>query len=101
MCLMPESTRDSVRFEHDNVIVVNLPCPIKDCEHSEEGETFGKSQLYYHWNRHHLEEVGLSLGKFIQQLRGIKIFQCDVCRRGFNTKRGLAKHKKHTCRPRK
>ena len=85
----------------DNVIVVNKPCPLDGCLYSNEGETFNESQLYYHWNKYHVSDIGLSVGKFIKKCNGEDVLQCECCKKGFNTKRGLARHKKHKCRGRK
>ena len=97
MYMFPTQTAGDTERNIDNVIVVNCPCPISECQNSKEGETFTTSQLYYHWNKYHLKEEGLSLGKFIERRNGGTVIQCDLCRKGFNTKRGLGRHKKN-CR---
>jgi hypothetical protein len=99
--LWPKQSLNNNNANVENVILVNRPCPLKDCQHSKDGETFGKTELYYHWNRHHLKDVGISVGKYIRKRRGLEVFQCSFCKKGFNTKRGLGRHMKQTCRVRK
>ena len=101
MYLLPVKHTTGGALPIENVIIVNQPCPIDGCEYSKEGETFNQSQLYYHWHKYHLAEIGLSVGKFIQERQGIKILQCKMCKKGFSRKRGLAKHLKGKCRAQK
>ena len=84
----------------ENVIIVRKPCPVKGCQHVKEGETFHEQSLYYHWNKYHIKDIGLSVGKYIDRLNDKQILQCTLCRKGFNNARCLTRHR-HKCRGRK
>mmetsp|Transcript_14527 Transcript_14527/g.27341 ORF Transcript_14527/g.27341 Transcript_14527/m.27341 type:complete len:160 (-) Transcript_14527:3186-3665(-) len=96
--LLPKHSVGSANSSLENVIVVNKPCPLEGCKHSKEGECFNESQLYYHWKKYHLSDIGLSVGKYIKELDGDIVLKCEFCRKGFNTKRGVTRHMKHKCR---
>jgi hypothetical protein len=82
-----------------NLIPTNETCPIDNCPHIKHGKLYTEAQLYYHWDRYHVKEEGLSLKKYRSRKAGEIILQCQSCRKGFLTKEGLDLHK-HRCRVR-
>ena len=86
--------------ESDNLIPTQLQCPIEDCSHNKDGKMIMEHQLYDHWDRYHLQDKGLSLGKYIAQKQGRKVLQCMSCRKVFFSKRGLTDHNRRCRGPR-
>lgn len=83
-----------------NLIPTTETCPIDNCQHIEKGKLYTQAQLYYHWDRYHVKQEGLSLQKYRSRKAGKIIFQCQLCRKGFFTKDGLQEHR-HRCRKRR
>ncbi len=77
-----------------NIIPMRLICPIGECPNHILGVTLSKKQMYYHWQKHHLKIEGVSMKKFIMKSEGVDIIQCDSCKKGFASKKGLSRHKR-------
>lgn len=92
MYLFPNKTSNNISL--GNVIIFRKPCPVKGGPHvKKQGEMFGESSLYYHWDKHHRKDVGLSVGKYIAKMNGKEIIICPQCCKGFNNRRCLTRHR--------
>jgi len=83
-----------------NIVPGRLHCPVTDWINKNGDLTYTKKQLYYHWQKEHLANEGLSLKKFMTKSSGGHIFVCNSCQKGYSSKKGLATHKRRCNGPR-
>lgn len=85
--------------KNNNIVPGRLQCPEIECQKKNGAQTYTKKQLYYHWQKEHLVKEGLSLNKFIKRASGDDIVICSSCKKGFSSKKGLARHKRRCSGP--
>ena len=76
-----------------NLIPTTETCPIDNCPHIQQGKLYTEAELYYNWDRYHVQKEDLSLKKYRSRKAGKIISHCQSCRKGFLTKEGLDEHK--------
>jgi hypothetical protein len=85
----------------ENLIPVGFQCPVESCQ-SNVGRiiSFTKEQMYNHWRIYHKDQLGISLGKYRQQLTGKMLLQCPNCQKFFTKEEGMKRHQQSRCKQR-
>jgi hypothetical protein len=86
-------------WKKENTVPLVFHCPVTDCVcNTIKKQSFTKSQWYDHWRHVHRDKFGISVGKYLKQIAGSKVYQCSDCLKGFTSNDGLQRHKRSRCK---
>lgn len=92
---VPKSNNPEQDIVSSNIVPKRFICPVEHCTTHHDCLTFSsKSRLYDHWHKKHLTCEGISLGKYIARSQGKNLMLCETCKKGFNSRKGLSRHRK-------
>jgi len=92
---VPLATHSKNTFAQ-NLVPARYWCPVDSCLHRLQGNSFdNKKGLYNHWNNEHVNDIKISLNKYIHAKKGGQLTFCMSCGKGLKTTKGLSQHKRH------